>query len=50
MSVEYWFTDDSFYRSEMALRRAIGQHVSRNHYIYIGLTQRRPVDRLRQHQ
>ncbi|MEZ5427855.1 MAG: hypothetical protein R2747_16415 [Pyrinomonadaceae bacterium] len=50
MSVEYWYTDDSFVRAEMVLRRAIGQYASRHRYIYIGLTQQDPKDRFRQHQ
>ncbi|MEZ5307153.1 MAG: hypothetical protein R2684_08420 [Pyrinomonadaceae bacterium] len=50
MSVEYWYTDDSFIRAETALRRAIGQYAARNSYIYIGLTQQKPEERFRQHQ
>lgn len=50
MSVEYWYTDDSFCRAEMELRRAIGQYACRHSYIYIGLTQQRPEARFRQHQ
>lgn len=50
MSVEYWYTDDSFCRAEMVLRRAIGQYACRNSYIYIGLTQQKPSDRFYQHQ
>lgn len=50
MSIKYWYSDDSFCRAEMALRRAIGQYASRNRYIYIGLTQQRPEDRFYQHQ
>ena len=50
MSVEYWYSDDSFARAEIALRRAIGQYACRNRYLYIGLTQQRPEDRFYQHQ
>ena len=50
MSVKYWYTDDSFCRAEMELRRAIGQYACRSRYIYIGLTQQNPKDRFRQHQ
>ncbi len=50
MSVRYWYTDDSFCRAEIPLRRAIGQFASRNSYIYIGLTQQPPENRFRQHQ
>jgi hypothetical protein len=50
MSVEYWYSYDSFCRAEMVLRRAIGQYASRNRYIYIGLTQQLPENRFHQHQ
>ena len=48
--VDYWYSNDSFIHSEVALRRAIGQYASRNRWIYIGLTQQRPEDRFSQHQ
>jgi predicted GIY-YIG superfamily endonuclease len=50
LTVEYWYTEDSFCRAQSALRRAIGQHASRNRWIYIGLTQQDPKERFRQHQ
>jgi hypothetical protein len=50
MSVEYWYSEDSFCYAEAALRRAIGQYACRNRYIYIGLTQQKPEDRFYQHQ
>ncbi|REJ75278.1 MAG: hypothetical protein DWQ47_07265 [Acidobacteria bacterium] len=50
MGVEYWYSDDSFVRAEVVLRRAVGQFASRNSYIYIGLTQQKPEERFRQHQ
>ena len=48
--VEYLYTDDSFIRAEVVLRRTIGQYACRNRWIYIGLTQQRPEDRFNQHQ
>lgn len=50
MGVEYWYTEDSYFRAETLLRRAIWQHASRNRWIYIGLTQQNPWERFRQHQ
>lgn len=50
MSVEYWYSDDSYYRAESSLRRTIGQYACRNNYIYIGLTQQQPEIRFAQHQ
>lgn len=49
-TVEYWYSEDSFYRAEIELRRAIGQYACRSRYIYIGLTQQKPSERFRQHQ
>lgn len=33
-TVEYWYTEYSFCRAELLLRRAIGQYASRNRWIY----------------
>ena len=50
MSVEYWYIEDSYYRAQETLRRAIGQYARWNRYIYIGLTQQIPEIRFAQHQ